>query len=63
MTIGYATSRIYGLTLLPILSDEGIHILRATGVWRGELWNSLVDGKFLQVWLTASVVPWATGPL
>jgi hypothetical protein len=57
----YFVSRLYGLTLLPIFIDEGVHIQRATEIWGGGLRSiltPLIDGKALQIWLNALVVPW-----
>ncbi len=62
----YFITRIYGLTSLPIFVDEGIHIQWASEMWRGDLGGilrPLLDGKLLQIWLTALVIPWSLDPL
>src|ERR1700693_1305729 len=60
---GYGLTRLYNLTLLPIFADEAIHIQWAADVWHGEPWKPLIDGKLLQVWLTALVIPWTPDSL
>jgi hypothetical protein len=59
----YAVSRLVGLTKLPIFNDEAIYIQWAVGVWRGDPFAPLVDGKLLHVWLCSLVVPFAANPL
>ena len=59
----YVVSRLVGLTKLPIFNDEAIYIQWAVGVWRGDPFAPLVDGKLLHVWLCSVVVPFAANPL
>ena len=59
----YAVTRSVGLTKLPLFNDEAIYIQWAVGVWRGDPFAPLVDGKLLQVWICSLIVPFAANPL
>lgn len=56
----YFASRLSGLTLLPVFVDEGGHLRIAAEVSHGRaMLQPMVEGKPLQIWLSALLVPWA----
>ena len=60
----FLASRLYGLLALPMFIDESIYLFWARRIVDdGRFWRPLADGKSLQVWLLALVVPWAPHPL
>jgi len=66
LTLVYFGTRLFRLTLLPIFIDEAIHIWWARAFLHGHFRGPLPDGKFLQVAVTALLLPvipdalWAT---
>ena len=59
----YAASRFWGLTKLPVFTDEGAFIQLAARVWNGDLFEPIKYGKLLHVWIIALVLPWTSNPL
>lgn len=55
----FLTSRLANLTILPIFTDEGMHIGRAQQMLEtGDFIGGTLAGKFLHTWLLALTIPW-----
>jgi hypothetical protein len=52
-------SRLAGLSALPLHNDEGLHLTRAVEVWNGHPFWSIDDGKIINHWLIAALLPQA----
>jgi 4-amino-4-deoxy-L-arabinose transferase-like glycosyltransferase len=60
----YLASRFFHLDALPMFLDESIYLFWARRiVTDGRIWRPLADGKSLQTWILALVVPWVEDPL
>jgi len=55
----FLASRLANLTILPIFTDEGMHIERAQRMLEtGDFIGGTLAGKFLHTWLLALIIPW-----
>ncbi len=62
--IAFLVTRLFHLAALPMFIDESIYLYWARRiVTDGRFWRPLADGKSLQVWVLATVVPWVGDPL
>jgi len=60
----YLGSRLFHLDVLPMFLDESIYLYWARRiVTDGRVWRPLADGKSLQTWTLALIVPWVEDPL
>jgi 4-amino-4-deoxy-L-arabinose transferase-like glycosyltransferase len=64
LAVAFLATRLFHLMALPMFIDESIYLFWARRiVTDGRLWRPLADGKSLQVWALAVVVPWVEDPL
>lgn len=60
----FLISRLTNLMVLPIFTDEGMHISRAQEMLEtGNFIRGTLAGKFLHIWLLALIIPWFQAPL
>jgi hypothetical protein len=50
-------TRLWGLDLLPLHNDEGLHLTRAVQVWRAHPFYAISDGKIINHWVIAAFYP------
>jgi 4-amino-4-deoxy-L-arabinose transferase-like glycosyltransferase len=56
----FLASRLLNLGVLPVFTDEGMHIGRAQHMLETrDLIRGTLAGKFLHIWLLALIVPWS----